>query len=73
MADKILLSELKDWYTIWNQVISNYGGGLISTLTTPGGSPAKATDVNALFNKIDEFKQDEYLKTEAQFSNTHPV
>ena len=69
MADLILFSELQDWYNTWNSVITNYGGGLISTLSVPSQGTAKASDINLLYTKLSDFKNDEYLSTEPTLYN----
>lgn len=64
-GESLSLSEVINWYEAFNNVISNYGGGLISSITPPSlGDTAKASTINALYNTIDKFKSDEYLSTE---------
>ena len=58
-----LKSDLINWYTVFNNFIASYGGD-IPQLTVPDGSKIRATDVNALYAKTNEFKTDEYLKAE---------
>ena len=58
-----LKSDLINWYTVFNNFIASYGGD-IPQLTVPDGSKIRATDVNALYTKTNEFKADEYLKAE---------
>lgn len=65
MANESLsYAELKNWYDAFNTMISNYGGS-ISSLSIPAqNETAKATNVNNIYNKINEFLQDEYLQTQ---------
>lgn len=58
-----LKSDLINWYTVFNNFIASYGGD-IPQLPVPDGSKIRATDVNALYTKTNEFKADEYLKAE---------
>lgn len=58
-----LKSDLINWYTVFNNFIASYGGD-IPQLAVPDGSKIRATDVNALYVKTNEFKTDEYLKAE---------
>jgi hypothetical protein len=65
MANEPLsLSELKDWYSAFNAVINNYSGGNISALPTPDGGTVITADINDLYNRIDAFKSETYLRTE---------
>lgn len=64
----ILYTDLKSKYDSFNTFITNYGGS-IAKLTVPANSPAKvnASDINNLNSKINEFKADTYLKTQASW------
>ena len=67
MAGEILsLEELTNWYNKFNNVISNYGGGAIKSLELSSDITAKASDINNIYNKINEFKSDSYLSTQPQ-------
>jgi hypothetical protein len=57
---------LTNWYNTFNTFISNYGGGAISTLAVPSGK-ITASHINNLNSKITEFKNDEFLKTQANW------
>jgi len=71
--EKILNTELQNWYTTVNSVATNYGGG-ITTLTTPtANKKAEATDINNLVTKITQFKNDSYLGTQPQLYNDLPT
>lgn len=69
-GEKLSYAEIKNWYDTFNEVITNYGGE-IATLTPPAqGAKAQPNDVNNIFNKIDEFIDDEYLGTQPTLYNT---
>lgn len=53
-GSKILQSDLKNWYDTFNTFITNYGGGVISTLTVPSGK-ITTSHLNNLNSKITEF------------------
>ena len=61
-GESLSLSELRNWYTAFNNVISNYASE-IGVLPTPDWGTAIPSDLNALYDKIDAFKSDTYLKT----------
>lgn len=64
-GNKVLYSDLTNWYTVFNNLAKNYSNG-ISQLTTPAsGSKISATNVNNLNAKITEFRNDYYLGTQA--------
>ena len=58
----ILDEDLQSWYTSLNNIISTYGGGVISKLTVPGDNEtAKVSHINNFLNKMTEMKNDSYL------------
>lgn len=63
-GESLSLSELKGWYTSFNNVIKAYGGGAIAALSTPDGGVVVPADINNLYSKITEFKNDTYFKTQ---------
>lgn len=69
-GEKLSLQELKNWYAQFNTIIKNCGGGTISQLTTPDGGLAVPADVNDVYNKITEMKNDTYLGTQADLYTT---
>lgn len=69
-GEKLSLQELKDWYAQFNTIIKKYGGGSISQLTTPDGGLAVPADVNDVYNKINEMKNDTYLGSQANLYTT---
>lgn len=70
MANESLsYAELKNWYDTFNTMISKYGGS-ISSLAVPGqDEKVQAVNINNIYNKIDEFLKDEYLKTQPSLYN----
>ena len=59
-----LYNDLSSYYTSFNTFIQNYGGS-IAKLTVPGANSAiAASNINNLNSKINEFKNDTFLKTE---------
>lgn len=72
MAEESLnYSEIKNWYDVFNEVITKYGGNEIASLTPPEqGEKAQVADINNLYNKIDEFIADEYLGTQPTLYDT---
>jgi hypothetical protein len=51
-GESLSLSELKDWYSKFNAVISSYSGGNIAALTMPDAdndTTAVAGDINKLY------------------------
>lgn len=65
-GSKMLQSDLTNWYNTFNTFISKHGGGAISTLAVPSGK-IMASHINNLNSKITEFKNDEFLKTQANW------
>lgn len=69
-GETLSYTELKNWYTIFNNVISNYGGSL-STKTVPSsGSQAIPSNVNNLFTAINEMANETYLGTQPSLYST---
>ena len=63
----VLQSDIKSKYDSFNNFIQSYGG-TIAKLTVPGQyTVAYASQFNALNNKVNEFKNDTYLKTQASW------
>lgn len=57
-------NDIKNWYTVFNSIISTDNFG-IATLTVPSsGSKIQATQINALVDKVTEFRNNNYLKTQ---------
>lgn len=51
-GESLSLSELKDWYSKFNAVISSYSGGNIAALTMPDAdkdTTVVAGDINKLY------------------------
>lgn len=70
-GESLNYSEIKNWYDVFNEVITKYGGNEIASLTPPEqGGKAQAADINNLYNKIDEFVADEYLGTQPTLYDT---
>lgn len=70
-GESLNYSEIKNWYDVFNEVITKYGGNEIASLTLPEqGGKAQATDINNLYNKIAEFVADEYLGTQPTLYDT---
>lgn len=68
--EQLSYDELKSWYDAFNTMISKYGGD-ISELTIPADkSHTSASETNKIFNKIEEFTTDEYLKTQLTLYDT---
>lgn len=59
----IQASDVSNWYTSLNTTIGNYGGG-IAQLSNPIGQnrDVYASDLNNLVTKLNELKNDAYLK-----------
>lgn len=69
-GETLSYTELKNWYTTFNNVISNYGGSL-STKTVPSsGSQAIPSNVNNLFTAINEMANETYLGTQPSLYST---
>ena len=63
----VLQSDIKSKYDSFNAFITNYGG-TIAKLTVPGqNTTVYASQFNAMNNKINEFKNDTYLKTQSSW------
>lgn len=70
-GESLNYSEIKNWYDVFNEVITKYGGNEIASLTLPEqGEKAQVTDINNLYNKIAEFVADEYLGTQPTLYDT---
>lgn len=62
-----LYSDLKNWYDVFNDLASRFSNG-IATLPVPGsGSKISATNINYLNDKINAFRSDYYLGTQASW------
>lgn len=70
-GESLNYSEIKNWYDVFNEVITKYGGNEIASLTPPEqGGKAQPADINNLYNKISEFVADEYLGTQPSLYDT---
>ena len=69
-GESLNYAEIKSWYDIFNDVITNYGGEIDSLSTLVQGKKVYPDDVNNIFNKIDEFINDEFLGTQPTLYNT---
>lgn len=70
-GESLNYSEIKNWYDVFNEVITKYGGNEIASLIPPEqGGKAQVTDINNLYNKISEFVADEYLGTQPTLYDT---
>ena len=70
-GESLNYSEIKNWYDVFNEVITKYGGNEIASLTPPEqGGKAQPADINNLYNKISEFVADEYLGTQPTLYDT---
>lgn len=68
-GEPLSLTELKEWYTALNTVITNYSGGTISTLTAPAdAAKVLPTDINNAYDRIQAMKDDEFLGTQNFYS-----
>ena len=64
-GSKALHSDIQNWYTVFNNLASNYSSG-ITTLTVPSsGAKITAAQINNLHAKIKAFQSDYYLGTQA--------
>lgn len=63
-GESLSLSELRDWYSKFDAVVKNYGGGALSELGVPDGGTVVTSDINNLYNQITAFRKDTYFKTE---------
>lgn len=64
-GDKAAYSDVKNWYDTFNNLASNYSNG-IGTLAVPSaGARINASDINNLHSKINSFRSDAYLGTQA--------
>lgn len=64
-GDKAAYSDVKNWYDTFNNLARNYSNG-IGTLTVPSaGARISASDINNLHSKINSFRSDAYLGTQA--------
>lgn len=66
-GSKALYSDLTNWYTVFNNLASNYSNGITTLATPASGSKISATNINNLNDKIDEFRSDYYLGTKSEW------
>lgn len=61
----ILASDIRSKYSSFNTFINAYGGGVIAGVGSgPNvGDYAYASHINTLYNKLANFRSDEFLKT----------
>ncbi len=69
-GETLSYTELKNWYTTFNNVISNYGGNLSTKSVPSSGSKAVASNINNLFTAINEMANEEYLGTQSSLYST---
>lgn len=68
--EQLSYDELKSWYDAFNTMISKYGGNITELAVPTGNSHTLASETNKVFNKIEEFTTDEYLKTQLTLYDT---
>ena len=65
---RIDASDISSLYTTFNNFIQSYGGSIAKLPAAPGKNTIiYASAINALNNKINEFKNDTYLKTKSSW------
>lgn len=73
-GNKILRSDINSIYSSFNTFISNYGGSIAQLGSAPAvGDEVDDATVTALNTKINNFKTDEYLSTQASWWITASV
>ena len=70
----IQYSDIEEWYEKTNTVINNYSNGLSSiTLSKSKFDYTNNEDLNILYNKFNEFKNDYYLGTKPEFYSEYSI
>ena len=70
----IQYSDIEEWYEKTNTVINNYSNGLSSiTLSKSKFDYTNNEDLNTLYNKFNEFKNDYYLGTKPEFYSEYSI
>lgn len=69
-GETLSYSELKNWYTIFNNTIANYGGSLTQKSVPASGSQATPSNINNLFTAINEMAEETYLGTQPSLYST---
>lgn len=64
-GNKALLSDIKSWYTTFNNLASKYSNGIASLTAPAADSSITAAQINNLHAKITSFRSDKYLGTKA--------
>ena len=54
-------SDLINWYNVFNNFISSYGGGIATLAVPAAGKTVTTGDINNLYGKVYEFAADAYL------------
>jgi hypothetical protein len=49
-GESLSLSELRDWYSKFDAVVTAHGGGALTPLGTPDGGTIVTSDINNLYN-----------------------
>ena len=64
-GEKILYSELLNWYEVFNNLATNYSENVTALSIPVSGKKAEPSDINKLHEKINQFRSDTYLGTKA--------
>lgn len=66
-------SDIKEWYDKTNEVITNYSNGLSNITLSENKKLIENEDLNTLYNKFNEFKNDYYLGTKPEFYSEYSI
>lgn len=61
---KILHSDIINWYTIFNNISTNYSNGLTNLSAPIEGAQISTNQIEQLSNQINNFRSDYYLSTQ---------
>lgn len=66
-------SDIKEWYDKTNEVITKYSNGLSNITLLENKKLIENEDLNTLYNKFNEFKNDYYLGTKPEFYSEYSI
>ena len=66
-------SDIKEWYDKTNEVITKYSNGLSNITLAENKKLIENEDLNTLYNKFNEFKNDYYLGTKPEFYSEYSI
>lgn len=69
-GELITHEEIKQWYTIFNNIAQQYSNGITSLAIPAQYDKIYTSDVNNLHNQINKFREDTYLSTQLSWFPT---